>query len=291
MAAQRRDSLGMKTEHPAAEGPLKPVEVEVTEWLELILQLSLFQNSRWIFRGEGEYERNELLPKIGRNGVVREDRYTLCELEKTNFHQFKLYANSYLPRTPTDWELLAIAQHHGLPTRLLDWTRSPLAASFFALSDSEGPHECAVDDPRHDRDFADPRERSTTESESAHSSFERDGCAVIYCLRAPEPLDTSIITYPFGADYQGVMLLNPPHVHQRIISQDGVFTVFSDPKCPIEKDTTRRILVQKKDKRTFLEHLFRLGIHHAILFPDLDGISKHLSWRIQNHVGIGKYRL
>jgi type I restriction enzyme M protein len=261
-------------------------EVEIRHWSELVHQLSLFNNSLWIFRGEGNYNTSELLPKIGRQGVVREEKYRLAQIEKTIFKQFQLRAIAHLPRPPrNDWEWLAIAQHHGLPTRLLDWTRNPLAAAFFAFNDKSDPREIANDE-YHDSDLPEETDKRFSDSDTEDSQFDRNGCAVIYALRAPRSIDPSAVKSPFDG-YTDVMLLNPPHLVQRIISQDGIFTVFPDPRIPLQKVKTRRLLVQKNDKGTFLKRLFRLGVHYASIFPEIDGIAKHLSWRMQHHIGIG----
>jgi hypothetical protein len=266
---------------------LSCTEVEIRQWSELVHQLSLFNNSLWIFRGEGSYNTSELLPKIGRQGVVREEKYRLLQIEKTIFEQFKLRAITHLSRRPrTDWDWLAIAQHHGLPTRLLDWTRNPLAAAFFAFNDNRD-HREIVNDDYHDSDLPEEIDQRFSTRDIGDSQFDRNGCAVIYALHAPKSIDISANRSPFDG-YTNVMLLNPPHLVQRIVSQDGIFTVFPNPTIPLEKTKTRRILVQNKDKAIFLKRLFRLGVHHASIFPDIDGIAKHLSWRIQHHIGIGK---
>jgi hypothetical protein len=260
---------------------LPPSEVEASDWPRFIHELSRFHNSLWIFRGEGDYSR-ELLPRIGRAGTINlpNDKLDSETVEERVFKQFKLRAVAHLRRVPeNDWEWLAIAQHHGLPTRLLDWTRNPLAAAFFALSDCLDAPDLA-EDPDHDADI------TQEQGDGAGQAFDREGCAVVYALPSPYELDTSKITTPFSG-YQKVGLLNPPHSVQRIISQDGVFVAFPNPTIALNKNKMRRVLVQKKDKAVFLKRLFRLGIHHASLFADLDGTAKHLAWRMRFGIGIG----
>jgi hypothetical protein len=268
--------------------PLK--EVEIRGWSDLVYELSRFQNGLWIFRGVGN-EKFELKPKIGRKETVsfmqdKQDKIKFPELEQRIFKQFRARAIPYVNGNPTDWEWLVIAQHHGLPTRLLDWTRNPFAAAFFALADSEN-NDYEVVDPLHDSDLFDGDHAVSTRGTRSRSSFDRKGCVVIYAWYAHAVLDIQKTPSPFKGYKEKVMLLNPPHVDQRIIAQDGVFAAFLDPEIALDKNKTRRIFIQEKDKVIFLKGLFRMGIHHASLFPGLDGIAKHLSWRLRNYVGIG----
>ncbi len=87
----------------------------------------------WVFRGHSNINY-ELIPSVGRGQHTSRSRE---KYERSLFDIFRREAHGFLPTTPaSEWEWLSFAPHHGLPTRLLDWTHNLLVALYFAVEDN-----------------------------------------------------------------------------------------------------------------------------------------------------------
>ncbi|MGH8177758.1 MAG: FRG domain-containing protein, partial [Steroidobacter sp.] len=121
---------------------VREAEAESTDiiesWLDLarVIDALARQNTNWIFRGEPS-TTYELRPASGRDSGQKESVRTVkydIEHERAALRRFRYDAQPYVGYSPrSDLEWLAIAQHHGMATRLLDWTESLLVAAFFAV--------------------------------------------------------------------------------------------------------------------------------------------------------------
>jgi hypothetical protein len=161
--------------------------------------------------------------------------------ERAILRLFKEQAFPYLAFNPgNDWGWLAIAQHHGLPTRLLDWTRNPLVAAYFAVE------------------------------------HEHDADSIVYAYRNNRHIKTETAGDPFERKAVGKFI--PRHVTQRITAQTGLFTIHPEPQAPLEPAAVDRLIIKKSYRKALKHTLFRYGIHRASLFPDLDGLSRHIEW-------------
>ena len=217
----------------------------VGSFRELHARLSRYHGSDWIFRGHADLGW-ELIPKAGASPISGH--------EAALFESWKRRAVEHVAsQFASDWDWLAIAQHHGLATRLLDWTTNPLNAAYFAVRE------------------------------------HRAGPAVIHAAKFEEPFTKSaetVLNEPLK--FGSVGILRPRGVVPRIVRQGGLFTVHGPPERSLESLTRDRIVklkqivVAESYRPKLLVELARYGINSASLFPDLDGLSAYLNWTVKS---------
>lgn len=226
-----------------------------------------------VYRG-GSDARSPLLTSLDRLGGVRPP-HTKADLEEHILRNYIRYSRPYLGSEPVnDWEHLISAQHHGVPTRLLDWTYSPLVAAFFA---TRPPH-----DDEEERDRAVWR----LDWQSVHRAFGipqlslliKDLDALLEKGRHFSPWELftrSRDDRPFAA------LVEPPSLDARIVSQAAVFTLCTDKwesfDAFLEKHglaaSLTRFVISKKHVPRIRDQLDLVGVDERRLFPDLDGVA------------------
>lgn len=213
-------------------------------------------DERYFFRGESK-DFYSLIPKIGR--LEKSEFNTGYFDEKTILERFKNQAIGLIDSVPrTEWEWLALAQHHGLPTRLLDWSTNPLVALYFA-----------VGEPMTELDIKKEQLTNTNYSGDAAFYFLTIKSAFIDVNKVKKPLE-----------HKYVNIYKPSHVSNRIRAQSGIFTIQPDPMQPLNDRLKGKAIRKYRIPFNVREELRRelrlFGIHHASIFPDIDGLSKYL---------------
>jgi hypothetical protein len=196
-----------------------------------------------LYRGQNVDQ--PLLPRIAR---LVEDNDVIVEIEKNMLDLFSERGFPFFSYHPKDeWELLALAQHHRLPTRLLDWTSSPLAALWFALYNATDANDPVV------------------------WVFHGDHSDKADLSKKPRLVRKTRI-------YQ------PIHIDDRIRAQSAYFTVhaFANGRfVAFEKNNSyksklTKLRISLDHASSLLRGLDRLGVNRASLFPDLDGVAGYL---------------
>jgi hypothetical protein len=249
-----------------------PVIEGVEAFLAEIRAFTGADNFGTYFRGEPQCSES-LLPSIGRRQF-----YAGCSMtfdaaqERSMLHRFRRYAYAHFQRVPSEWESLFLARHHGLPTRLLDWTANPLVGLYFAAF-----HENDEITFRHE---AEP---------SARMKLELDGTVWgIQLRRGHAELDV-FDPQVSPLDVAGIRLVRPFYPTPRMTAQAGVFTLHGDPWSDVVKSAGRSYREQDLDiakikrwsvtsacKAKVIVDLERLSINSRTLFPDLEGLAKGL---------------
>lgn len=295
-----------------------PFEIEnFDEYLNTIhkeLSTNGEQKRRLYFRGQSKrvHEGYPLKPSIARYPHI--GTLPLAALEQLECEVLDTFSNhllTYVQHRPlTPWEELAIAQHHGLPTRFMDWTTNPLVALYFAVRntsgrDGDGAVYVLISNPKRYADLK--REQAKQITPVADTATELvavpgDAYEEFEAPLSPEP-DYSEVLRPANLDWWNSeqaksappehgpsdmpspfkitedIIYDPPHVSPRIRAQDGVLLACWQPMREVDEKDYLEIVIKQGAHDEIRRRLDQYGVFDKQLFPDLDGIAKWLKYR------------
>jgi FRG domain-containing protein len=248
-----RKTMTPRVHQPAAPSGTQVAEVRLQSWSDFkssflpgLYAGGQFLRDRYLFRGQGRdywklesnFDRQFPIGKYGRG--IRVKLYQ----EMLGLFRNRL-ADSDVPKDVINDErlLTALGQHHGLPTRLLDWSGSPYYAAFFAFS-------------------------------SNIQYFGTKDQVAIYVLDCT----SSIWNQEYGVE----IIELPPFSNRRIRVQQGKFTLQRTPDPTLDayaerhedRQALRKVIIPANQARTVIADLDSMGINHDTVFSDLDGIAR-----------------
>ncbi len=228
-------------------------------WLEFYRQISAAIGSArsdiLFFRGHSDASW-KLLPTLARANVQNPS-----ELEKLTYFDFQTRAGSLLPATNSCWNNAFAMQHHGLPTRLLDWTENFATALYFALKGATG--ECCVWmlNP-FALNAAAINQEALLRPENLHGTYDD------YFISNSKKLEAQAIA------------ISPLRHHPRVFHQRAGFTVHNDLKIPLDTiypEVLKKFVIPENAQDSARQFLKLVGISEFTLFPDLDGLARELN--------------
>lgn len=275
---------------------------------------------RPFYRGQGKRVADgyQLWPSIARFDYLK--KKSPAELEEIECRALATFSNhvighiNHIPRD--DWEMLALAQHHGLPTRFMDWTTNPLVALYFAIRETEKDKDgndldsavyVLVQEPVN---YASLKERylkiqkdSKTKKQNSEGCegktgteerrFHEENPYSSYGLTsdredeenkgsksdAEKEKKEDIAKYSFTPfDITANVIYEPPHFSPRIRAQDAVLLACFRPLVALEEKDYLEILIKAEAHDAIRKRLDLYGVFDKQLFPDLDGMAKWLKF-------------
>lgn len=204
-----------------------------------------------IFRGVSS-DKYKLIPSIGRikskhGGMITEEKEDLI------FRYFKQRSKPFIHDTLDVMNLLAVGQHHGLPTRLLDWTFNPLAAMYFAV----------------EKEIVQPEEKE-----------KKINSSLIYVLN--KKVKPEINKIYNNVRVRKLDFFIPNYNHPRIVNQNGLFTIHPYPWTELKDSKIEIITISLNFRKELRRLLNKLGVNQSTIYPGLDGTAKHIKWMQTN---------
>jgi len=274
-------------------------EVERTEDIKKLEQEGKIEevkkekHKKWIYRGQGKPASDPkycLIPSVGRPEFSKP---TEKRMQFENFVKREKLAHDIFrkqtvanvnPLPRNSWEVLALAQHHGLPTRFMDWTTNPLVALYFAVrnpehdgADSQSAiyaltqptlsYEELVDNTR-----GESRKQMEESLEVKRGKTNRIQERHIKVLLGAEEISPFEITEN--------VIYDPPHVSPRIRAQDGLLLAFQNPVKELPDTHYIELLIPGLSRDKIRRELEQYGVFDKQLFPDLDGLAKWLKFKV-----------
>jgi hypothetical protein len=199
----------------------------------------------------------------------------VSRLELALLRNFRKYAHGEATGADSIWDWLALGQHRGLPTRLLDWTYSPLVALHFATANAgefsdDGVVWCVNFVEANKRL---PRRLKRILQQEGSDTFTVEMLGAFSSLREFDALSRD----PF------VVFLEPPAVDRRILNQLALFSLMSNPAARLDEwlrnhpALCRRVEIPAALKWEIRDKLDQANVNERVLFPGLDGLSRWLT--------------
>ncbi len=264
-------------------------DIRVSDWAELNerlyedswkADLGRFR-SDFAFRGQG-HVTDKLSTSLARLGG------DYAQLEGHLLRNFRKYAVRSADMVDSVWNWLALAQHHGLPTRMLDWTYSPLVALHFATEhlnhyDRDAVIWC-VDFVKAKHLLPVRLQRELQDEGSNVFTVEMIG-HVAPTLDEFDRLEHE----PFA------VFIEPPSLDDRIVNQFALFSLMSSATAQLDDwlakhtDLWRRLIVPAELKWEIRDKLDQANVTERVLFPGLDGLSRWLKRQYTPRPGGGTF--
>jgi hypothetical protein len=251
--------------------------IHINAWGQLRETLSGAQFRSWAFRGQSDASW-PVLSTLSRRLVQRNVHPDLWPQQESRILRiFKRKAHLFISQPPADddaFEWLSIMQHHGAPTRLVDFTWSPHVAAFFSLDSAT----------------------KTAAIWAIPPTALLPGRSVRTTVASQTVADDEVGPWVIGnyekhflKNQNRIVLVGEPHrMNQRLIAQSGTFAIPGLLDTPVEQiapvDSIVKLEIDvARVRKEAMSELYKMNISNATLFPGLDGLARSLGYELEFH--------
>jgi len=222
--------------------------------------------SRYVYRGAPDVAHG-LETSLQTGGFEAHEKHLLTSFRKYALLRTAVHGDS-------EWNWLSMAKHHGLPTRLLDWTYSPLVAAHFATHDfrrfDEDGAIWMVDYQKTNASLPSPLRRILGDEQN------------IFTTELLNSVATTLERFDALTSQEFVLFFEPPSLDERIVNQFALFSLPSSATLRLadflqrHQSAYRRVIIPASMKWEVRDKLDQANITERVLFPGLDGLSQWL---------------
>lgn len=200
----------------------------------------------------------------------------LLSRERRLIDNFRLYASEHESIGPSDWDILMLAQHYKLPTRLLDWTSNPYVALFFATQNSDKFNEngaiwCVLRN----------KTNSTLPKPFDNMLAKQQGYNLFYLETLKNKFNR--LEEFDNQSKEALIWFEPPSSNSRFVNQYAFFSVMPGVRTSTSEwlkrhpECYRIVIIPKELKIEIKERLSIMNISQRTMYPGLEGVAKWLT--------------
>lgn len=258
----------------------------LTEYIDAVKKLNKESGTVHgsVYRGQGNANWG-LMTSLARSPKTRSG--DLISRATKAFRKFNAERHAYHQLSShNDWDVLALAQHYGMPTRLLDWSLSPLVALFFAL---DGVRYRRIPLLESVGLMADYNENDTipVDTDDRVGVVENDAAVYVVTPRGQGGDHTWVETNALPEDVfsnvpdareDGFCFYTPNYMNDRLRSQSGLFSIGYEVEDSFPASEAHKIIIKKQSVATLFSELLLMNVGSKLVYGDLEGLCKDLTF-------------